>query len=100
MPSSLGGCGCIGYMCEEVALAHMGTLTVRCWHQDISLNHIFILFTHFETGSLAILARLAGQWGPAVYLFLRPHDPGAEVTDTQLTFYRGAMDPDSGVMLV
>lgn len=50
--------------------------------------------------ALAILARLAGRWGPAIHLFLCSHSPGAEVTDTRPTFYIDAMDLNSGLMLV
>lgn len=50
--------------------------------------------------ALTILDRLAGRWGPVIHLFLCPHSPGAEVTDTRPTFYIDAMDLNSGLMLV
>lgn len=50
--------------------------------------------------ALTILARLAGGWGPAIYLFLCPRSPRAEVADTRPTFYIDAMDLNSCLMLV
>lgn len=50
--------------------------------------------------ALTILARLAGGWGPVIYLFLCPHSPCAEVADTRPTFYTDAMGLNLGLMLV
>lgn len=75
-------------------------LTSRCLPQ--SHLHFVCLFILRQGPSLAltILARLAGGWGPAIYLFLCPHSPRAEVADTRPTFYTDAMGLNSGLMLV